>query len=422
MSALPASAIRDSANPPRARLVVGQSGGPTSVINASLVGVIHEALTSSSITDVLGAIQGVEGILSGKLVDLRREDPGALEVLRTTPSAALGSNRYKLRPQDPERLLEALIRLDVRYFLYVGGNDSADTTHQLALAAADRGYDLRAISVPKTIDNDLPLTDHTPGFGSIARYLALAARDAGRDAEAMRKTDPVKLLEVPGRDAGWVAAATALARQSDLDAPHLIFPPERPLNLDRFLDSIQRAYDRRGFVVATIAETVHDDSGRPVGAPARELGQADAFGHNRLTGAAANLCLEISDRLGLRARWDKPGTLSRTSLVCASEVDLAEAYEAGRAGVRAALAGESDRMVTFEREPGAEYRISTGLAPLAEVANRVRHLPDSAISPDGTTLSPAFVAYALPLLGAPLPEYARLRGVPFVPASLPAEA
>ncbi len=396
---------------PRGPLVVGQSGGPTAVINASLVGVIHEALAHPEIADVVGTLRGVRGILTGDLVDLRREAPCDLELVRRTPAAALGSNRYRLQPEDPERLLRRLQALDVRHFLYIGGNDSADTAHRLAAAAAQRGYDLRAIAVPKTIDNDLPLTDHCPGYGSIARYVALAARDAGHDTEAMRETDPVKILEVPGRNAGWVAAATALGKRSDEDGPHLIYPPERPVALDQFLDAVQRTYDRLGFVLAAVAETVRDERGEPLGTPAREMGTADAFGHRRLAGAAAYLCREIADRLGLRARWDKPGTLARSSIACASEVDLAEAYLVGRQAVLAALRGETDRMVTLVREPGERYRVTTGLAPLEAVANHERHLPADYLTPDGTFVTPAFLDYARPLIGEPLPEYGRLRKV-----------
>ncbi len=401
----------------RGGLIVGQSGGPTAVINASLVGVIHEAQRHPAITHVLGALHGVEGIIRGDVVDLGREDPATLEAVRHTPSAALGSNRYKLRPDDPERIFATLAALGVRYFVYIGGNDSADTAHRVATVAAERGYPLRAVSVPKTIDNDLPFTDHCPGYGSIARYIAIAALDAGRDTEAMRKTDPVKLLEVPGRNAGWVAAASALARRDELDAPHLIFPPERRLSLDRFLDSIQRTYDRLGFVVAVVAETVRGEDGEPIGAAAPEMGTVDAFGHRRLAGAAAYLCRETASRLGLRARWDKPGTLSRSSMVCASEVDLEEAYLVGQQAVRAALRGETDRMVTLVRESTRPYRISTGLAPLADIANRERLLPDEYVTPDGTGVTPAFLDYARPLIGGPLPEYGRLRKVRF---SLPA--
>ena len=397
--------------PLRGGLVVGQSGGPTAVINASLVGVVHAALASRAVGRVIGARFGVEGILSGDLVDLGREAPETLETLRRTPAAALGSNRYKLAADDPERILAALEALDVRYFVYIGGNDSADTAHRVALAAAERGYPLRAIHVPKTVDNDLPLTDHCPGYGSMARFVALALRDTGRDTEAMRRVDPVKLVELPGRNAGWVIAASALARRSEEDAPHLLFPPERRLSLDAFLDAIQRAYDRRGFVVAAVAETIRDEIGNPLGNAAGELGMLDAFGHPRLVGAAERLCREISGSLGLKARWEKPGALARSSITCVSETDLAEAYLVGRRAVEAALAGETDRMVSLVRESSNPYRATTGLVPLGEVANAERLLPAEYLAADGGDVTPAFREYAEPLLGGPLPEYGRLSGL-----------
>ena len=391
-------------------LVVGQSGGPTAVINSSLVGVVHAALDSPEVTRIVGARFGVEGILSGDLVDLGRESPETLEALRRTPAAALGSSRYKLAPGDPERILAALEALGIRHFIYIGGNDSADTAHRVALAAAERGYPLRTIHVPKTVDNDLPLTDHCPGYGSIARFVALALRDSGRDTEAMRRVDPVKLVELPGRNAGWVVAASALGRRSEDDAPHLLFPPERRLSLDAFLDAVQRAHDRRGFVVAAVAETIRDEAGDPLGSTAGELGTLDAFGHPRLVGAAERLCREISRSLGLRARWEKPGTLARSSIACVSETDLAEAYLVGRRAVEAALADVTDRMVSLVRESTNPYRVTTGLVALGDVANRERLLPAEYLAADGTDVTPAFREYAEPLLGGPLPEYGRLKG------------
>lgn len=397
----------------KGNLIVGQSGGPTAVVNASLVGVIHEASSHPAVGQILGTLNGVEGILDGNLIDLRQETPETLAALRRTPSAALGSGRYKLRPGEPERILETLKALDVRYLVYIGGNDSADTAHRISLAAADRGYTLRTICVPKTVDNDLPLTDHCPGYGSVARYIAISTRDAGRDTEAMRRIDPIKLLEVPGRNAGWVAAASALGKRAEEDAPHLILPPERPVSLPRFLDTVQRVYDRLGFAVIVVAETVRDEQGSPLGAPAVEMGTTDAFGHRRLVGAAAFLSREVAIGLGIRARWEKPGTLARTSMTCVSEVDLEEAYLVGRQAVQAALRGEDDRMVTLIRESDEPYRVTTGLARLDSIANCERRLPEEYLATDGTHVTPAFVDYARPLIGGPLPEYARLRGARF---------
>lgn len=388
-------------------LLVGQSGGPTAVINSSLVGVVHEALASPQIGSILGARFGIEGVLADDLVDLRAEAPATLEALRRTPAAALGSCRYKLKPDDVERALDTFRRHDVRTFVYIGGNDSADTAHRIATAAAAAGYDLTVVGVPKTIDNDLPVTDHCPGYGSIARFVALATQDAGRDTEAMRRVDPIKLVEVMGRNAGWVAAAATLGKRDERDAPHLIYPPERPLDPERFLDEVQRTYDRFGFVVAVVAETVRDQLRQPIAM--REA--TDAFGHHRLVGAASVLAQLITDRLGIRARWDKPGTIQRMLMACVSEVDLAEAYRCGQEAVRVALRGETDKMVTLVRLADEPYEWTTGLAPLADIANTEKRLPSEYLTPDGTGTTPAFARYAQPLIGEPLPELARLRGM-----------
>ena len=388
-------------------LLVGQAGGPTSAINASLVGVVHEAQALHS-GPIVGVRHGITGLLAGDCVDLGRQPAAVLDAVRSTPSAALGATRHRLADAELDAIIAALRKLAVRHLLYIGGNDSADTMHRIAAYSAQVGYELCCVSIPKTIDNDLEETDHTPGYGSAARYLALATRDAGRDTEAMRHTDPVKLLEAPGRNAGWLAAASALAREQPGDAPHLILPPEVPVDLAHFLGAVSDAYDRHGCVVAVVAETARDASGAPIGADDRAMGPADAFGHRRLSGAAAYLCEQIAGRLRLRARWEKPGTLIRTSRTCASAVDLDEAYQAGRAAVRAALAGSTDRMVTLIREPGATYRCQLGLAELARIANRERVLPAAFFAGARYDVTDAFLAYARPLLGEPLVPYGRL--------------
>jgi len=387
-------------------------------MNSSLVGVIQEALQHPEIDGVYGAVHGIEGVLKEELIDLTREPADNLQRLRYTPAAALGSGRYRLRPGDLELLLEVLKAHNIRYFLYIGGNDSADTTHRLAQAAVAANYELSAIAVPKTIDNDLPLTDHSPGYGSIARFIALAVRDAGRDTEAMRHREPVKIVEVMGRDAGWVAAAAALGKHEEADAPQLIYVPERPLVLERFLNDVEETYRRVGFAVAVVPETIRDENGQPLGQIPLSMGElADAFGHPRLAGAADFLCHEVTRQLGLRARWDKPGTIQRMSIACSSPVDLAEAYEVGRAAVRYALQRETDQMVTLQRDGGLEYHSTTGLVPLAEVANAEKKLPPEYIESSRPFVTDAFREYALPLIGAPLPEYGRLSG-PVVPPRL----
>lgn len=395
----------------KGNLLVGQSGGPTAVMNASLAGVVEEAGRHPEVDGIFGALNGIEGILARQIVDLRREDAATLQALRSTPAAALGSCRYRLRPGDSARALRVLQEHDIHYFLYIGGNDSADTSHRLAQEAHQAGYDLRVIGVPKTIDNDLPITDHCPGYGSIARFVAMATMDAGRDTEAMRAVDPIKIIEVMGRNAGWVAAASALGKRQDSDAPHLIYFPERPLVADQFVANVKRVYDTLGYAVVVVAETVRDEKGRPW-ASGYSLMESDDFGHRRLAGTAESLCRLIGKRLGLHARWDRPGTIQRMSVVCGSQVDADEAYAVGQHAVRYAVAGRSDSMVVIMRNPGPGYSCSYDLAPLETIANNEKRLPEEYIAEQGNFVTPAFVEYALPLIGGPLPEYARLRKEP----------
>lgn len=396
----------------RGNLVVGQSGGATAVINASLVGVVQTALASDRVGAIIGMRGGIEGLVTGELIDLRRQPAELWGRLRATPSAALGTGRFKPTAADLERALATIQRHDVRFMLYIGGNDSADTAHRLHLAARARGYDLRVLAIPKTIDNDLPLTDHCPGYGSIARFLALATRDAGRDTEAMARVHPVKLIEVMGRNAGWVAAACALARDDERDAPQLVVLPERPpASLDALLDEIATARQRHGYCVVVVPETLRTASGEPLGG--RESTFVDAFGHPYTPGVSAMLADAITAALGLRARYDKPGTMARMAMALVSHTDLAEAEAAGVEAVTRALRGESDQMVTIERTSDEPYTVRFGVAPLEAVANTERLLPAEFIGADGRSVTAAFRRYALPLLGAPLPAYARMADVPF---------
>ncbi len=390
----------------KGNLLVGQSGGCTAAINSSLVGVIQEARGHPEIRSVLGALHGVQGLLEGRVVDLGGESEETLRGLRFTPSAALGSCRYKLQAEDPERIVHLLRQRDVRYFLYIGGNDSADTSHKIAVAAAEMRYELRVMGVPKTIDNDLPVTDHCPGYGSIARFVAQSTIDAGRDTEAMRQYDPVKIIEVMGRNAGWVAAASALGKKSALDAPHLIYVPEQPFDVSRFLEDVKSVHREVGYVVAVLSETVRDAGGRVVGNEKPCF--VDPFGHGYFESPAAYLCRVVAGELGLRARFDKPGTIQRMSMALASPVDLEEAYLAGAMAVRYAVGGRTDQMVVLVREPGDSYRCTTDSTPLADIANSEKRLPTEFLSREGNFVTDAFLRYAEPLIGGPLLQYARL--------------
>ena len=383
-----------------ATLVVGQSGGPTPVINASLAGVLDEAARSRRFPAVAGLRHGIEGALAGALVPLDGLSADDREALARTPAAALGSCRRKVEPDDYARILDTFARHDVRWFCYVGGNDSMDTCHRLAARAAASGYDLAVFGVPKTIDNDLVGTDHCPGFGSTARFWAITTQEATLDLAAMRTYDRVLVLECMGRNAGWLAASTAIYKQDDRDGPHVLLTPERAFDAAAFLALVDAALSRAGYCVVAASETIRDASGAYV---ALQQAGADRFGHPIVTAVGEALAQLVARELGVKARANKPGTLQRTSAAHVSPIDRAEAREAGREAARRLGRGESGGMVSLVRaqpDLGA-YRCEYGVVPLAEVANRERTLPDTFLAPDGCGVTPAFVAYATPLLGDP---------------------
>jgi 6-phosphofructokinase len=390
-------------------LVVGQSGGPTAVINRSLAGIIRAALAAEDrIGSIVGLRHGIEGLLGGQFADLRRQSPGFLDALEETPSSILGSCRYRLADEDLDRALAALRQLNAGIFLYIGGNDSADTTHRLALVARAAGDDLVCIGVPKTVDNDLVGMDHSPGFGSAARFLALAAMEASRDTEAMRRSDPVKILEVAGRHAGWLAAASALGRRHDDEGPHLVYVPERPVSAESILADVAETHKAYGHVVMVLSENQPGADGHVFGSGGQPR-HIDAFGHAYYDSPAESLVSQICGQLGLRARWEKYGTLQRMSISCRSETDAAEASAVGQEAVRLALSGETDTMAVIQRASDEPYRWTLGTASLAQVANEQRFLPPEMAPEPRSGPTPAFRQYAEPLLGAPLPEHARLR-------------
>jgi 6-phosphofructokinase 1 len=389
-------------------LVVGQSGGPTAVINRSLLGIIRAALAAGdAVGQVVGLRHGVEGLLAGDFVDLRAQSPDFLEALGDTPSSILGSCRYKLLDDDLDRALAALKAVGARYFLYIGGNDSADTTHRLAERARATGYDLTCVGVPKTVDNDLVEMDHSPGYGSAARFLALAAMEVSRDTESMRRSDPVKILEVAGRHAGWLAAASALGRRAPEEGPHLVYVPERPVTPASVLADVEATMTAYGHVVMVLCENQPDPNGQVIGSDGQPRHQ-DAFGHAYYDSPAESLVNLIRQELGLRARFEKYGTLQRMSISCRSETDAAEAVAVGEEAVRLALAGHTDQMVVIQRASDAPYRATLGTTPLALVANAQRLLPPDMIPKPRGGPTEAFRRYAEPLLGPPLPRHAKL--------------
>lgn len=389
-------------------LLVAQSGGPTAVINSSVCGIVVEAMQREKLVGIYGAINGILGVIHEELVDLRREDPLSISNLRKTPSAALGSCRYKLSESDYSRILDVFAAHDIAYFLYAGGNDSMDTAHKVAQHAAEKMYDLRVLGVPKTVDNDLMATDHCPGYGSVARFNAIATRDSGLDTEAIYTTDTVKIIETMGRDTGWITASTALGKESSDSAPHLIYLPERPFITQHFLEDVKSVYDRLGKVVICVCEGLKDEKGNFVRASTKQV-DTDRFGHAQLGGVGDYLVNLISENLKIKARYDKPGTIQRVSMQCASQVDLEEAYRVGQIAFSKAIEGESDKMVIIVRKKNEPYESETGLVELQKVTLKTRRVPDSFINKDSNFVTEEFLDYARPLIGGPLPEYAHLK-------------
>jgi 6-phosphofructokinase len=393
-------------------LVVGQSGGPTPVINASLAGVIGEAQRHGCFRGIYGLVHGIEGALKDQLLDLGGEMPETLDLLSRTPASALGSCRHKLSDDDYARILEVFRAHDVRHFVYIGGNDSMDTCHRIWALADAEGYEMQVMGVPKTIDNDLAYTDHSPGYGSAARFLTLATRDTGRDLESMATFDDVTILEAMGRNAGWLAAASVLGKMDEDEAPHLVYVPEVAFDEARFLDDVARIHGRLGRVFVVVSEGIRDAGGQFVG-QRTQRGGSDAFGHvvhALSTGVAAYLTDLVRERLGLQARFLRPGLIGRALSACTAEIDREEALAVGWQAVAHLAAGQSGYMVTLERLSDDPYRWETGLAPLADVANVEHLLPRVYVNEAGNMITEAFWRYALPLIDGSLPPLARLGG------------
>ena len=307
-----------------------------------------------------------------------------------------------------EHILALFQHYQIHDMLYLGGNDSAETSNRLAQAAQKQGYDLRVVSVPKTIDNDLPYTDHCPGYGTAARFIALATMHATMNMLALPKEYPVKFIETMGRDAGWLVAASALGKREEHDSPHLLLCPEHAFNEDAFLKQVETIYQQLGYVVIVSSEALRDEKGQPVGA----LVETDAFGHTMVSGVAERLTEIVRDTLHLRASFDRPGDIQWNGI---SRTDSDEAYMVGQAAVRALLEGKSDLMVTLVREEGPAYRCTTGSIELSKVADQQRLLPDTFLNESKTMITRSFYDYALPLLGDPLPNYPKFEMIKAVP-------
>jgi 6-phosphofructokinase 1 len=400
-------------------VLVGQSGGPTSVINASVAGIIAEALNHECIEEIYGTLNGVLGLLQEELIDLASESQQQIRALKHTPGAALGTCRFKLKKQaDFDRVLEVFKAHNIRYFFYIGGNDSQDTADKISKLAQAQGYELRVIGVPKTIDNDLPGTDHCPGYASAIKYIATSVRELAADNEAMGQGDLVSIVEVMGRSAGWIAAGSALAKRKDHphDPPHLIYLPEIPFDQAKCIEDVKRVLKREKFCQIVVAEGLVDADGNYVAADAA----TDAFGHAQLGGAGDALAEIIGAHVpGVKVRVAKPGLLQRCAAHAASKTDAEEAFMAGEAAVEAAINGETDKMVTLLRGDKDIYSCETGLAPLSDVANSIKKLPREWINEDGTSMNFQFLRYAQPLIQGEItlphdggvPVFARLEKV-----------
>ncbi|MBX3440897.1 MAG: diphosphate--fructose-6-phosphate 1-phosphotransferase [Planctomyces sp.] len=402
----------------RANALVGQSGGPTSVINSSLAGVVEGALQSRRIDRILGMRFGIEGVLNDHLVDLGKESSSTLNRLRRTPSSALGSSRLKLTDEHFPPILDQLRRYNIRYLFMIGGNDTMDTIHRLAEYAAQNDWDLAGVGVPKTVDNDLFGTDHTPGYPSAARYVALSVQQAGLLARDMQKVDQFVIFQCIGRSAGWLPAAAALARTNPEDAPHILLLPERPFDQQRFLDHVRDVHAAHGFVSIVCGEGITFADGRPVSASdVRDTFGNVEFGAMGGASVAVSLHQMISKEFGWRGEFQIPESLPMCAADRAVKLDVREAYRCGRRAVRLATHGVRDVMVTIERAAKSRkaYQSAFGTIPLQEVAVHARPMPDEFIAESGFDVTPAFLDYVRPLVGE-LPAHAQLRYKPAKPS------
>ncbi len=403
--------------------IFGQSGGPTSVINASAAGVIQEALKQECITNVYGMAHGIKGALTENFYDMSKEDAYELDLLKTTPSSALGSVRYKLKHFDEDetdykRLLEVFKKYDIRYFFYNGGNDSMDTCNKVSKYLQKSGYECRVMGVPKTIDNDLWGTDHCPGYASAAKYIATSTMEVYHDARVYDK-GMITILEVMGRNAGWLTAATALAAYKGA-GPDLIYLPETDFDMEDFLSKAEAIYKKNGNCIVAVSEGIKDKNGKYISEYGSDLAQQkDAFGHSQLGGLASTLASFAKQRTGAKTRGIEFSLLQRCAAHCGSSTDVNESYMAGQAAVRYAVEGKTDYMVAFERAPGDEYKCNIKLINLTDVANTEKKIPLEWIKKDSSGLTEDYIKYALPLiqgescpvLESGLPRFAKLKKV-----------
>ena len=393
----------------RGNAIVGQSGGPTSVINASLAGIITKAKECEGIHNVFGMRYGIEGFMAENIINLSDQPMHILEGLKTTPSSALGSCRHKLQEADLPKILELLKKYNIGYVFLIGGNDTMDTIHRIEAYAQKQGYELIGVGIPKTVDNDLFGTDHTPGFASAARYMALSVMQAGVLTRDMQKVDQFVVYQCIGREAGWLVGATAAGKTCPADAPHIMCLPERPFEKKKFLENVKECYEQYGFVSVVCGEGVTYADGRPVSTSETEdkFGNVE-FGAMGGTSAALTLHKMIADEFGFRGEFQITESLPMCAADRAVQLDIDEAYLCGQKAVELAAAGTTGVMVTLQRQAGDSYTCGTGTAPLHDVAVRAKPMPDEFINAEGNFITEAFLDYLKPLVG-PMPEYVELK-------------
>lgn len=384
--------------------IIGQSGGPTAVINASAQGVIQTALKADCITRVLGAAHGIKGVLDDKLYDMGQEDPAELDIMKYTPSSALGSCRYKLADPDQDdtdykRILEIFQKYNVRYFFYNGGNDSMDTCNKISKYMQKVGYECRIMGVPKTIDNDLFGTDHCPGYASAAKYIATSCMEVWQDAHVY-DTGMVTVIEIMGRHAGWLAGAAGLATWAGY-GPDLIYLPETDFDMDQFIADVSAIYEKTGKCMVAVSEGIHYADGTFVSEA--KTSATDGFGHAQLGGLAVMLADVIKNKTGAKVRGIELSLLQRCGSHLASETDVEESYLSGKTAVEAALSGITDKMVAFDCDRTNGYHCTTKLIGLTDVANVEKKVPREWINAAGNGIEQPFIDYVLPLIQGETP-------------------
>ncbi len=410
---------------PKGAAVIGQSGGPTSVINASAYGCIKTALENENITAVYGALNGIAGILNDRLIDMSKEDPAELALMKQTPSSALGSCRYKLvdaekDETDYKRILEIFKKYNIRYFFYNGGNDSMDTCNKVSKYMQKVGYECRVMGIPKTIDNDLAVTDHCPGYASAAKYIATSMMEIYHDARVY-DAGQITVVEIMGRNAGWLTAAAALASYKGC-GPDLIYCPENVFDLADFTEKVKAIYAKTNKCIVAVSEGIKDKDGRYISEYGTDLAQSkDSFGHSQLGGLASYLAAYLKKETGAKTRGIELSLLQRCAAHCASKTDVEESFASGKAAVDYATSGVTDKMVGFSRsyDENGKYVCNISLFDLSVVANTEKKVPDEWFNETKDGITQGYIDYALPLIQGEvdmikedgLPKFVKLKKV-----------